>query len=237
MRLARFLVLALGSVFIPLASLPALAQTNANQALNDSGAQATSRSDSAVLAGTLTDPSGAAISTATVSAEPAVPTGQPATVESGPDGSFSLRLAPRQYRVTVSDVPFERVERELTFSAGETLTWDVKLQLAALSANVIVTAASEPERTTSTVSSVDVITSQDISRRQEIFLTPVLASVPGMSFSQLGPMGGSTTFFLDGGNANYTKILVDGVPVNQPGGLVDFSGMALDGIDKIEVVH
>jgi outer membrane cobalamin receptor len=50
-------------------------------------------------------------------------------------------------------------------------------------------------------------------------------------------MGGSTTFFLDGGNSDYTKVLIDGVPVNQPGGLVDFSNFSLDGIDKIEVVH
>lgn len=237
MRLARYLVLALGSVFIPLASLPASAQTNKNQATNDSRAQATSRSDFAVLAGTLTDPSGAAISAATVSAEPAGPAGQSETVESGPDGSFSLRLAPGQYRVIVSDAPFERMERVFTLDARESRTWDVRLGLAALSSNVIVTAAAEPERATSTVSSVDVITSQEISRRQAIFLTPMLASVPGMSFSQLGPVGGSTTFFLDGGNANYTKVLIDGVPVNQPGGLVDFSGMALDGIDKVEVVH
>ena len=158
-------------------------------------------------------------------------------VKTGPEGKFSLLLTPGQYRVIVSDAAFERVQRVITLVAGESQSWDVRLELAALSSNVIVTAAAEPERATATASSVDVITAQDISRRQAIFLTPVLASVPGMSFSQLGPVGGSTTFFLDGGNANYTKVLIDGVPVNQPGGLVDFSDMALDDIDKIEVVH
>ncbi|HEY7826135.1 MAG TPA: TonB-dependent receptor plug domain-containing protein, partial [Candidatus Acidoferrales bacterium] len=237
MRLARFLILAVGSIFIPLASLPALAQTNTNHAKNESAAQATSHSEPAVLDGTLTDPSGAAIAAATVSAEPINAASQVASVQTGPDGKFSLQLAPGQYRVTISDAPFERVQREFTLAAGDSQTWDVRLELAALSSNVIVTAAAEPERATSTVSSVDVITAQDISQRQAIFLTPLLASVPGMSFSQLGPVGGSTTFFLDGGNANYTKVLIDGVPVNQPGGLVDFSDMALDGIDKIEVVH
>lgn len=237
MRLARFLILAFASIFIPLASLPALAQTNTNHAKNESAAQATSHSEPAVLDGTLTDPSGAAIAAATVSAEPINAASQVASVQTGPDGKFSLQLAPGQYRVTISDAPFERVQREFTLAAGDSQTWDARLELAALSSNVIVTAAAEPERATSTVSSVDVITAQDISQRQAIFLTPLLASVPGMSFSQLGPVGGSTSFFLDGGNANYTKVLIDGVPVNQPGGLVDFSDMALDGIDKIEVVH
>ena len=52
-----------------------------------------------------------------------------------------------------------------------------------------------------------------------------------------GPEGGTASLFLDGGNSNYTKVLVDGVPVNQPGGLIDFSNFTLDNIDKIEIVH
>jgi len=32
-------------------------------------------------------------------------------------------------------------------------------------------------------------------------------------------------------------VLIDGTPVNQPGGFVDFSNLTLDNIDKIEVVH
>jgi vitamin B12 transporter len=52
-----------------------------------------------------------------------------------------------------------------------------------------------------------------------------------------GPEGGSASLFLDGGNSNYTKVLVDGAPVNWPGGLIDFSNFTVDNIDKIEIVH
>ena len=58
-----------------------------------------------------------------------------------------------------------------------------------------------------------------------------------MSFIATGPMGGVTSFFLDGGNSNYTKVLVDGTPVNQPGGAIDLSNYTTDDIDKIEIVH
>jgi len=34
-------------------------------------------------------------------------------------------------------------------------------------------------------------------------------------------------------NSNITKVLVDGAPVNQPGGLIDFSNFTLDNIEKI----
>ena len=65
----------------------------------------------------------------------------------------------------------------------------------------------------------------------------MLATLPGFSLGRTGPEGGTTSLFLDGGNSNYTKVLVDGAPANQPGGLIDFSNFTLDNIEKIEVVH
>ena len=32
-------------------------------------------------------------------------------------------------------------------------------------------------------------------------------------------------------------MLIDGTPVNQPGGPIDFSNLTADSVDKIEVVH
>ena len=46
-----------------------------------------------------------------------------------------------------------------------------------------------------------------------------------------------TTFFLDGGDSDFTKFLVDGVPVNQPGGAIELENYDLEGVDKIEIVH
>ena len=43
--------------------------------------------------------------------------------------------------------------------------------------------------------------------------------------------------FLDGGNSNFTKVLIDGAPANQPGGDIDLEGFDLGNLDKIEVVH
>ena len=40
----------------------------------------------------------------------------------------------------------------------------------------------------------------------------MLASQQGLSFFATGPYGGITSFFLDGGNSNYTKVLMDGTP-------------------------
>src|SRR4029078_993513 len=42
---------------------------------------------------------------------------------------------------------------------------------------------------------------------------------------------------LRGGESRYTKVLVDGVPVNAPGGFFDFSHLTVDNIERIEVVR
>ncbi len=65
----------------------------------------------------------------------------------------------------------------------------------------------------------------------------MLASTPGAALSRLGALGGITTFFLDGGNSNFTKVLLDGTPINEPGGDVDFSNLTTDDIEKVEIVH
>ncbi len=221
MRLLRFLVLASASCFGFLFFV--LTVTPAQQ--------------TATINGTLTDPSEAAIAGAVVTAQPLDAARANVHTETGPNGTYSLTLNPGRYRVRIQHPAFKMEEQELTLGAGESRTWDLRLQLEPMSADVVVSASAEPATIENTAALVNIVTREQIDQRGEIWLTPLTQGIPGVSFSQLGPMGGSTTFFLDGGNSNYTKVLIDGVPVNQPGGLVDFSNFSLDGIDKIEVVH
>ncbi|MGH9774128.1 MAG: TonB-dependent receptor [Candidatus Acidiferrales bacterium] len=194
---------------------------------------------SATLTGTLTDPRGAAIAHAEITASLIFGRDVVARGESATDGTFRLTLPPGIYRVRITADSFQAVEQALTLAPGETRTWNLRLELEPLSAHVVVSAEAQPAPAETAPSLVDVLTRQDIDDRQEIWLTPLLASVPGVSYSRLGPFGGVTTLFLDGGNSNFTKILVDGAPVNvsEPGFSPDFSNLTADNIDKIEIVH
>ena len=191
----------------------------------------------ATLTGTITDPSGAVVAGASIAAQSPGSTQIAGDTHSGPDGNFALALPAGRYRVRIQIESFASVERELEVAAGDNPRWDVRLQLAALSSSVIVTAQAEPAQATNVIAPTDVITRDEIEQRQEIWLTPLLASASGVSFSQLGPIGGTTSLFLDGGNSNYTKVLVDGTPVNQPGGAIDLSNLTAESVDKIEIVH
>lgn len=221
MRLRRIAILLAAGVLSVFLALPASIQAQSN----------------ATIEGTLTDPSGAAVAGALISAQPLDSSVSSTETRSGADGKFSVGIAPGRYRLTIKLTSFKSVEQEFTLAKGQTREWNVRLELEQYSANVVITAAVEPATLETTAAPVDVLTREEIDNRQQIWLTPLLASLPGASFSQLGPMGGSTTYFLDGGNSNYTKVLIDGAPVNQPGGLVDISNLTSDGLDKIEVVH
>src|SRR6202030_656256 len=122
------------------------------------------------LTGTLTDPSGAAVSDAEVIAEPAdsATPAIPVTVRSGADGKFVLALAPGRYRVTVEDRSFDRQQREFTLTAGRTETWDIQLALRQESSTVVVSATTTPIEADKSPYPVAVISHEDISDRQEI---------------------------------------------------------------------
>jgi vitamin B12 transporter len=198
---------------------------------------ATRAQTTATLHGTLTDPTGAAIAGARVVAQPLDSSAKPVEVNAGADGKYSVTLAPGRYRMSATRESFESVEEELSLAAGESRGWDARLSLAKLSATVVVTGSAQPSLADTTSALVDVISKEELEQRQEDSLLRVLSSQQGAAFSQLGPIGGIASYFLDGGNSYYTKVLVDGTPVNEPGGAVDFSNYTLDGIDKIEIMH
>jgi outer membrane receptor protein involved in Fe transport len=191
----------------------------------------------ATLNGTLTDPSGAAVARAEVSAErlPAA-AGSVLRTASDADGRFALALAPGDYRVRVTHPSFARAEQQVTLTAGETREVHLRLELEPLAATVVVSAQAEPAPAESTSAPVTVLTRQQIEQRQATSLPNLLATLPGFSLARTGREGGVASLFLNGGNSNFTKVLVDGTSINEPGGAVNFSNLTLEDVEKIEVV-
>jgi outer membrane cobalamin receptor len=193
----------------------------------------------ATIHGTLTDPSGAAVVGATIAVQPDSGGASIVEAHSGADGSFSIALPAGRYRVAISAQDFAPEENDVSLVAGASRTLDVRLKLASMSSGVVVSAEAQEQPVTDVVAPVDIITLADIQHEQQIWLTPLLATVPGVAFSQLGPEGGTTSLFLDGGNSNYARVLIDGVPqdVSLSGISIDLSDYTTDSVDKVEVVH
>jgi vitamin B12 transporter len=152
-------------------------------------------------------------------------------------GEYRLMLPPGKYHVAFRRKPFVTREFDLDLSGGVARVLDLKLELERVSSSVIVTAEAEPLEVQQTTAPVTVVTREEIDARQSITLPDALLYVPGISIGRTGPEGGTASIFLNGGNSSYTKVLVDGTPVNEPGNAVDFSNFTLDNVDKVEVVR
>jgi len=195
------------------------------------------QSQTAKISGIITDPQGSAIADAQVSAESIPPEGAPAHGVSTSDGHFSLTLPQGRYHVMIARDSFASATQEIMVAPGETRELQVRLALEPLSSKVVVTAQALPLDAESSPAPLTILTREQIDERGATSLADLLATQPGFSLGRTGPEGGQTSLFLDGGNSNYTKVLVDGVPANTPGGLIDFSNFTLDNIEKIEIVH
>ncbi len=84
---------------------------------------------------------------------------------------------------------------------------------------------------------VSVIEGDALRREGVTRVSDALERLPGVAAVRTGSFGGVASLFLRGGESKYVKVLVDGVPVNDPGGSFDFSTLTTDNIDRIEVVR
>jgi len=102
---------------------------------------------------------------------------------------------------------------------------------------VVVSASTVPRPAASLSQAVTVLSGDDLRARGVTRVSDALREVPGASLVQSGSFGALTSLFLRGGESRYTKVLIDGVPVNAPGGFFDFSHLTTDNIDRIEIVR
>ena len=207
-------------------------------AVAPSNAISQSQNSSAHVTGTITDPSGSAIAGAQIVAKPGgASSSPPVTTISASDGSYRLVLPSGVYQLKFAHRSFTTRETSLTLAAGESRVLDLQLELERLSDSVIVTAQSLPATAEQTTAPTDVISREVIQDRQAASLPELLQFSPGIAVARTGPFGGSASVFINGGNSNFTKVLVDGTPINPPGSAVDFSSLTTENIDKVEIVR
>ena len=110
----------------------------------------------------------------------------------------------------------------------------VKLEVASASETVIVTATRTPAPEQETASSVSLLTNDELTVMQPISFGDALRFLPGAVVNVSGQRGGLGSLFVRGGDSRYNKVLIDGVPVNEPGGTFDFGSVPLAEADRVE---
>jgi vitamin B12 transporter len=200
--------------------------------------QAQSNNSEAQLSGRLTDLSGYAVGDVRITAQLAgSPNAPSVSATSGSDGAYLLRVPPGRYRLHFRHTSFVPRDFVLDLAARESRRLDLRLEIERLSESVVVTANAQPLEANRTPAPVDVLSHQEIEQRQAVSIPDLLQFSPGVAVGRTGPEGGTASVFLNGGNSAFTKVLVDGTPINPPGSAVDFSSLTTENIDKVEVVR
>lgn len=100
---------------------------------------------------------------------------------------------------------------------------------------VVTTATRTPLTRSRAPVAVTVLTGDELRAQGIVRVTDALRQVPGAAVARSGAFGATSTLFLRGGERDYVKVLVDGVPLNDAGGDFDFANLTTDNIDRIEV--
>ena len=202
-----------------------------------SGAAAAAAQEQGALSGVVMDSLGARVAGAavTLSRDGA----KAAETKSDAEGAFTFRnLAPGRYQVTATAPGFQPRTTEPVYAGpGARASVELVLEVGPLQQDVVVTAEAGGVLQSQTGAPVTVIDSATLEALNKPDVLEALRLVPGAQIVQVGQRGGATSLFLRGGNSNFTKVLIDGMPANDIGGGFDFSQLDTAGVDRIEVLR
>ncbi len=103
---------------------------------------------------------------------------------------------------------------------------------------VVATGVEQPARESGRA--VTVFDREDLDRVQAVTVSDVLSTVPGISATRNGGIGGYTGVRVRGAEGEQTLVLIDGVRVNDPsspGGGFDFGNLLAGAVGRIEVLR
>jgi vitamin B12 transporter len=108
------------------------------------------------------------------------------------------------------------------------------------SAATVVSPSQSTQLLSETASSVTVVTQEQLQRYGQSGVAEALRQTAGLDVVRSGGPGGNTSLFLRGANSNHTKVLLDGIPLNDPSDpsrRFDFANLQVDNIERIEVLR
>lgn len=157
---------------------------------------------------------------------------------SGPAGRFEVTaLPPGDYRLG-ADLPgfVAGTSGSVTIGAGPS-DYELRLAPAPVREQVVVT-ATRGEAPASTLGvSVSALDAEQIAARQAGSLLGLLQDLPGVAVARAGGPGTQASAFVRGGDSRYARVLIDGVPVNQPGGAFDLGDALPFELERVEIVR
>jgi outer membrane cobalamin receptor len=160
------------------------------------------------------------------------------TVVTGPEGRYrAAALPPGGYTVTIDQPGFVLDPAARADVGAAETALDLTVAHVPVREHVVVS-ATRSEAPLSTVGiGVGVLDRERIAEREAGALLPLLQELPGMAVARAGGVGAQGAAFVRGGASNSARVLLDGIPVNEPGGAFNFGTLLPLELERIEVVR
>jgi vitamin B12 transporter len=148
------------------------------------------------------------------------------------EGTANFDLDAGEYRVEVLAPGFAPASFAATLPNTQTLA--AQLVIAVPSETVNVTAAGTPLAAETSGSLVESLDARQLELLQPVAAADAIRFLPGAIVNTVGRRGGQASLFVRGGESNFNKVIVDGVPVDDPGGNFDFGVVPMFQVDRLE---
>jgi vitamin B12 transporter len=149
-----------------------------------------------------------------------------ATLRRGESTSYWLRVLAPGFAEQTAEV-----------SSSETAELTVQLRIAPAAQTVVVTATRSLVPSEAANASVATLSAAQLELIQPVAANEALRFLPGVVIATQGQRGGLASLFVRGGDSRYNKVVIDGVPADEPGGTFDFGVVPLSEVDRIEFVR
>ena len=152
------------------------------------------------------------------------------------DGVLAIRIPDERslYQVEILAAGFAPESTTVEGTAGNVT---IQLRVAAVTETVVVTATRTPVQTSDAGASVDTLENAQLEAMQPVAASDAIRFLPGAVVNAAGQRGGLSSLFVRGGDSRYNKVIIDDVPVNEPGGTYDFGVVPLANADRMEFVR
>jgi iron complex outermembrane receptor protein/vitamin B12 transporter len=190
-------------------------------------------SQAAAIHGVVTDPSGVRIPGATVSLLSGGKVVNSAVTAA--DGSFQILTGTEgRFFLVLSAKSFRQLETP-GFYAGrlDAVERNLVLEPQWVHESIVVTATGTPTPQAQIAEATSVLDSSDLAPLED--LVRGLRTTSGVFAVQDGQLGAQTSIFVRGSNSDASKILLDGVSIEDMGGTFDFGPLSTTAIERAEI--
>ncbi len=160
-----------------------------------------------------------------------------ASTQTNARGEFAADLSDGIYTISVNLPGFASITDQPLEVRADAPPVTLSMEVRSIEQQIVVTATRNEALLPQIGSAVTVVSENSLSRSGIVSVAEVLRKVEGLTMVQSGGYGQLASLFVRGGESDYTKVLIDGIPVNSPGGAYNFADLSTADVERLEIVR